>query len=211
MPDRLSRTMGMSRRQTQRGLGAALVSALGCALAPFGRAASGTRSQDSPPDFRGSHGFVALTPGRSAPAVPMRRLDGAVTNLGKFRGRAVLLNFWASWCAPCVAELPRLDRLAAAMAGEPVEVAAVSMDREGEAVVASFVQRLGLRRLVPYLDPAERIGHFRVDNPNGAAFALYRMPISYLVDTAGIIRGYVPGAALWDTDDAKRLLRHFMR
>jgi len=201
----------MSRRQAQRGLGATLLSALGSTLAPFASATSGTTPQDGPPVFRGSHGFVALAPARQAPAVPMRRLDGAVTNLGKFRGRAVLLNFWASWCAPCVAELPRLERLAAAVAGEPAEVAAVSMDREGAAVVAPFVQKLGLRRLIPYLDPTERIGFFNVDNQNGAAFALYRMPISYLADAAGTIRGYVPGAALWDTDGAKRLLRHFMR
>jgi thiol-disulfide isomerase/thioredoxin len=201
----------MTRRETQRGLGAVLVSALGWTAVPLRSALGGTSVSDDLPKFRGSHGFVTLSPVRPAPTMPMRRLDGAVTNLGKFRGKVVLLNFWASWCAPCVAELPRLERLSAAMADEPAEIAAIAMDREGAVTVGPFVQKLGLRRLIPYLDPTERIGYFGIDNPNGAAFALYRMPISYIIDAVGLVRGYVAGAALWDTEDAKRLLRHYMR
>jgi thiol-disulfide isomerase/thioredoxin len=191
--------------------GAAMISTLGWNVAQNSGAASGATLRDDPPNFRGSHGFVLLSPVRPAPATPLHRLDGVVTDLAKFRGKVVLLNFWASWCVPCVAELPRLERLSAAMASEPAHIAAISVDREGVAVVAPFVRRLGLRQLVPYLDPAERIGYFKTDNPNGAPFALYRMPISYLVDKNGMIRGYVPGAALWDTKGAEALLRHYMR
>lgn len=181
--------------------GTALVSLLG--VNGGGVAASGGSS------FDGGLGIVELKPSRRAPAVPLFRLDRSVTNLAKFRGKVVLINFWASWCAPCVIELPALERLSIAMANEPVEIAAVSIDREGAAIVEPFVRRLGLDSLRVYLDPAEHVGHLAIDNPNGAAFALYRTPISYLIDRLGMIRGYVPGAVQWDTDAAKRLLRYY--
>ena len=199
------------KRRSLLGFGAAMISTLGWDVAQSSGAASSATLRDDPPDFRGSRGFVLLSPVRPVPAAPLHRLNGTTTNLANFLGKAALLNFWASWCAPCVAELPRLERLSILMAGEPVEVAAISVDTGGAPIVGSFARRLGLRRLGLYLDPEERLGHLKVDNPNGAPLALFRMPISYLIDKAGMIRGYVPGAALWDTEDAMALVRHYMR
>lgn len=201
----------LTRRQSIIGAGTAIISMLVGAWGCGATAAGSASPSASPPSFDGSNGFVLLSPVRQAPAAPLLRLDRSATNLAKFRGKAVLINFWASWCAPCVAELPRLERLSISLANEPVEVAAISVDREGAEVVEPFVRRLGLRHLHVYLDPAEHVGHLKIDNPNGAAFPLYRMPISYLIDRSGMIRGYVPGAAPWDTEHAAALLRRYMQ
>lgn len=62
-----------------------------------------------------------------------------------------------------------------------------------------------------YLDPDRRTAYLSVGNPNNAAFALYGLPISYLVDRQGRVRGYIAGAVDWDSEAAKALLRYYLR
>jgi len=86
--------------------------------------------------------------GEPAPAVTFQDPDGRATMLAAFRGRPVLVNLWAVWCAPCVAELPTLDRLAAG----GTEVVAISQDTD-PAAAAPFLREKGLTHLRPYRDP----------------------------------------------------------
>lgn len=87
----------------------------------------------------------ALTAGSGEPAPPLalRDLDGRQVSLEAFRGRTVVVNFWATWCAPCVAEMPSLQRLHAKLAPAGVEVLGVNL-QENAARIRPFVQRLGL-------------------------------------------------------------------
>jgi peroxiredoxin len=93
-----------------------------------------------------AHAAGKLTAGSGEPAPPLalRNLDGGEVRLDSFRGRTVVVNFWATWCAPCVAEMPSLARLRAKLAPDGVEVLGVNL-QENAARIRPFAQRLGLK------------------------------------------------------------------
>ena len=123
---------------------------------------------------------------------------GASRSLAEWRGRVVLVNLWATWCAPCVEEMPALDRIAARLGGPDFDVVAISVDRQGAAVVAPFLGKLGLTRLAPYLDPSNAA--VRVLGAPG-------LPVSVVLDREGRELGRVLGAAEWDSPAFEALLR----
>ena len=86
-----------------------------------------------------------LAPGTGAPAPPLtlRDLEGREVRLETFRGRAVVVNFWATWCAPCVAEMPSLGRMREKLAESGVEVIGVNL-QENAARIRPFAEKLGL-------------------------------------------------------------------
>lgn len=87
----------------------------------------------------------------------------------------------------------------------------VAIDRAGLASVTPFYRDHGLSHLPMYLDPDRRTVYTHTSNPNNAAFALYGLPISYLIDRQGRARGYIAGAVDWDSEAAKDLIRYYMR
>lgn len=89
--------------------------------------------------------------GALMPALTVRDGTGAELNLGALQGQPVLLNLWATWCAPCVVEMPQLDELAGELDGA-VRVVTVSQDMQGAAVVDPFFAKGGYRHLEPWLD-----------------------------------------------------------
>jgi len=89
--------------------------------------------------------------GEAAPTTPFEDPAGGTVTLANFRGHPVLLNLWATWCAPCVKEMPTLDGLAESLGGT-VQVIALSQDLEGARKVDPFFQKAGFKRLQPYLD-----------------------------------------------------------
>jgi thiol-disulfide isomerase/thioredoxin len=123
------------------------------------------------------------------------------TSLRAFRGRLVLLNFWATWCAPCIREMPSLDRLQAKLGGEGLAVVAVSEDFKGREVVVPFFERLGLEALDTYLDP---------DGTLAAAVGVAGLPTTLLIDREGRVIGGLEGPAEWDSDEAIRFIRHYL-
>ena len=86
--------------------------------------------------------FTLLEPPIPAPPDAFVDLAGATVRLADFKGRVVLLNFWATWCAPCIREMPSLDRLQAALKDRDLAVLAVSIDRGGVKVIVPFAERL---------------------------------------------------------------------
>lgn len=184
-----------SDRRVFLALGAGATLALG---------AGGSRIFGSPalaqdPEFRGALGpFKRLAPPAPAPEIAFRNADGRDLTLADFRGKVSVVNFWATWCAPCVEEMPALDRLHAALKPEGIEVVAISVDRGGLRQVAPFFASHDLRSLPVYLDPAG--GSMR-------AFAVRGLPTTVVVDGEGRERGRLEGAAAWDSPAAQRLLR----
>ncbi|MEQ8249584.1 MAG: TlpA disulfide reductase family protein [Alphaproteobacteria bacterium] len=168
-------------------------------LAPNGTLAHG---RDHPRDIRSARSqFVHFKPLRTAAAVPILAPDGRVHDLSFFRGKVVLLNFWATWCAPCIEELPALDRLQERLGDDAFEIVAPSIDEDDIAVPASFVTRLGLKDLNVYQDSTGEAQN---------AFPLYGLPVSYLIDHEGLVLGYVVGVVKWDSRTAVKFLRHYL-
>jgi thiol-disulfide isomerase/thioredoxin len=114
----------------------------------------------------------------------------------------VLINLWATWCAPCVKEMPQLDALAAALDGE-VRVITVSQDIRGAEVVGPFFAQKGFQRLEPWLDP--ETGLSAQFTPEGA------LPLTILFDAKGKEVLRVTGGYEWDSPEAIALIRDALK
>ena len=133
-----------------------------------------------------------LTEGTPAPPLRLPALQGGEVALESYRGRVVLVNFWATWCPPCVEEMPSLERLHRALGGEGLVVLGVSVDQDG-AALESFVRRAGVT--FPMLrDPGGR-------GPT-AAWRTTGYPETFVLDGTGKIVRKIVGPARWDTPEA---------
>jgi thiol-disulfide isomerase/thioredoxin len=128
--------------------------------------------------------IAAVKPPAALPELTFEALDGTPVRLSAFRGKPLVLNFWATWCAPCVAELPALDRLAAS----GTAVLAVSADRGGAAVVKPFLAQHGIGHAEVVLDRAS-------DSVHAAGVAGF--PTTFIIDAKGMVRGRLEGPADW--------------
>ncbi|MFW8594426.1 TlpA family protein disulfide reductase [Cribrihabitans neustonicus] len=119
--------------------------------------------------------------------------QGRALTLDHFRGRVVLLNVWATWCAPCREEMPTLDALQARLGGDDFLVLPLSIDRAGIPVIRQFYEEIGIRHLGMYL--AEDIRAMM-------AVAAYGLPTTILIGRNGRELGRLVGPAEWDSRDA---------
>jgi thiol-disulfide isomerase/thioredoxin len=149
-----------------------------------------------------------LRPVRALPSIRLFGLDGKSVDLASLAGSPIILNFWASWCAPCRIELPILDRLQTQYRDQGLRILAVSQDRGGRSVVERYVQTLKLRSVSLFWDPNGYVAYSETDNPRKAPFALYGMPISYFVTRSGRVVGYLTGTTDWTADFAAELARY---
>lgn len=163
-----------------------------------------------PPRFAGpSSQFVQIDPPEDAGSLVLTDLAGKPRPLSTYRGKAVLLNFWASWCPPCRRELPILRRLQAGAAREPFVVIPVSLDKTA-ATVRTYLDRLGLADLATFIDAEGAVA----SGPKSARptpFPLYGMPMTYLLDREARSVGYLVGEADWNSAEGLELLRFYAR
>jgi len=131
--------------------------------------------------------------GELMPTVNVADPDGNELNLGRLQGQAVLMNLWATWCAPCVLEMPMLDSLAALKKGE-LHVITVSQDMRGADAVTPFFDERGFAHLEPWLDPANELAASFGD---GGV-----MPLTVLYDVNGQELFRVAGGYHWDSEEA---------
>ncbi len=168
----------------------ALVGAAGVALTVAERPISYTGSPPNPsesPPGPGS-GEVAATPAAAreeAEEFPFFDEGGKPLRLADFRGRTVLVNLWATWCPPCVAEMPALDALQGRLGGESFQVVAVSLDRGGAAAARRWLDRAELTNLAVY-------------NTSSVNFQGALLPTSILIDARGRVAWQGTGAKEWD-------------
>lgn len=126
---------------------------------------------------------------------------GKPMTLADRAGRTVLLNLWATWCAPCRAEMPALDRLQAELGGEGFEVVAVNVDTGGAEKPRKFLEEIGVRSLAPYRDAT--LGVFNDLKARGLVLGL---PATFLIDQDGCMVAGMNGPAEWSGADARRLI-----
>jgi thiol-disulfide isomerase/thioredoxin len=199
---------GAARMPSRRDVLLRALAGMAAGLAPPAAAAP----VDDVPSFEsGRYQFTILRPREKLPSVRLFRLDGGTTDLSSLLGKPILLNFWASWCAACRMELPALDRRYRDAWRGRVHVAAVSEDRGPREAVARFVKSLDLKALPIFLDPNGYVAHSDGDNVKNAPFALYGMPITYVVSSSGAVVGYMPGDADWSSSAADDLIEYLGR
>ncbi len=158
-------------------------------------------ARDAAPPIAGT--VVNFTPAETPRPVPETRftdLAGRPHTLAHIRGRVVALNLWATWCGPCIREMPSLDRLQAELGGEDFTVVLMSQDRLGAEQVEPFLARLGIG-LTSQLDP--KMALFRALGGRG-------LPTTILIDARGIELGRLEGAAEWDRPEALALIRYYL-
>ncbi len=134
-------------------------------------------------------------------AVPDIRFEdggGKPRTLADFRGKVVLLNIWATWCAPCRKEMPTLDRLQAELGGPDFEVVALSMDRAGPEQVKKFFAETGVKHLALNIDVSAK-AMFTLGAPG--------LPMTLLIDRKGGEIGRLIGPAEWDSPEMVDFIR----
>ena len=139
----------------------------------------------------------ALKAGSEVPDFRLPSLTGGETALGSYRGKVVVLNFWATWCPPCVAEMPSLERLHRTLGPEGLAVVTVSTDADHD-VLREFVTRHGLT-LPVLLDPGGEVA--------SGAYRTTGFPETFVIDRAGALVSHTLGPAEWDSADALAHLR----
>lgn len=135
------------------------------------------------------------------PALSFVDAEGRRVDLADFKDRVILLNLWATWCGPCVKEMPSLDRLQAQLGGDAFQVVALSLDRGGRTAVEPFYKKTGVEHLTVFLDPGSE---------SMKALSLRGLPTTILVDPEGRELGRVEGAVEWDSPEVVAFLRQFL-
>lgn len=127
--------------------------------------------------------------------------EGDNITLSDWKGKAVVFNLWATWCAPCRAEMPALSNLQTALSGEDFEVVAVNIDTKGAERPLAFLDEINVSNLPLYADQTTDI--FNNLKKKGLAFG---MPTTLIVDKDGCRVAHLSGPAHWDSEDAKALV-----
>ncbi len=146
--------------------------------------------------------FTFLDAPRPVPELRIAVAGGQPTSLAAWRGRLLLLNVWASWCAPCREEMPALDRLQKELGGEKFEVVALSLDRKGAEASKKFLDETKATSLKLYVDASAK---------QGTVLKIVGMPTTILINKEGQELGRLSGPAEWDSPDAKKLIEAALR
>jgi peroxiredoxin len=174
------------------GIALALVLVAGLLLLKAGGPADEVPLVDASP-----HGSVPQV----APTFSLPDREGTTHGLEQFVGRPVLLNFWATWCPPCLDEMPALQKMITALADTDLVVVAISLDENWD-VVAPVLQQTGFGSgVLLLLDP---------DRAVAEQFGTFKVPETYLIDRQGTILHRYQGAKAWDSEPFLEDLRAFV-
>jgi peroxiredoxin len=141
-----------------------------------------------------------LEPGDQAPAFEARRLSGAPIALEDYRGKVLLLNVWATWCGPCQAEMPSMERLHRAVGDSNFRIVAVSVDQDGPDLVDRFARDMGLTFDILHDRAGEIQRRYRTSG----------VPESWVIDRQGVIVKKVIGATDWNSPVNVALVRSLL-
>ena len=142
-----------------------------------------------------------LDMGVSAPNFTLPDLGGKMISLSDYKGKVVLLNIWATWCPPCVEEMPSMEKLHQTLKGEDFEILAVSIDTEGSKVVSPFMEK-------------HKLSFTALTDTQGSAKISYRttgVPESFIIDKDGSIVEKIIGPRDWAAPSVIRYFRNMMQ
>lgn len=164
-------------------------------------AIAGTDADSGPPIGGQVQNYELLDPPLAVPDVTvLAQGDGPIT-LDRFKGKFVVLNFWATWCGPCIRELPSLERLNTELGGETAQVVLISQDRGGFKQTDRFLKKLKVDFPDNFID--ERLKFSR-------AIGVVSLPTTILIGPDGMELGRLVGSAEWDSPEALELISWYM-
>lgn len=140
---------------------------------------------------------------RAAPAAGFTDVDGKPLTIADFKGQVVVVNLWATWCAPCKKEMPTLAKLQAAYATQPVQVLAVSVDRDDDLNLAK-ADIAAVPPLKLYRDPGYKLAFGLTPRAEG-------FPTTLIFDKQGRERARLAGEADWNSPEARELVERLIR
>ena len=146
--------------------------------------------------------FVAKKTPEALPEISFNDAAGKTLTIADFKGRTVLMNLWATWCAPCREEMPSLDRLQQALGSDKFEVVALSLDKGGAVASQKFLDEVKAKALKLYVDATGK---------QAGALKLVGMPTTILINKDGLEVGRLAGPAEWDSAEAKTLIEAAMK
>ncbi|MCP5081021.1 MAG: TlpA family protein disulfide reductase [Alphaproteobacteria bacterium] len=142
--------------------------------------------------------FVLKADLPALPEVPFRDGENKEMKLSDWKGRVVMLNLWATWCAPCRHEMPSINRLQEEFGSDQFEVVALSVDRKGLEASAKFLKETKASALKLYVDKTSDALQ---------TLGVIGLPATFLIDREGREIGRLLGPAEWDSDEAKALIK----
>lgn len=163
--------------------------------------AAGAVPVGASPEAMQALGILQLRERTAAPNVTLATLNGKALSLDEFKGKVVLVNFWATWCLPCQWEMPLMEKLYQAYKAKGFVIIAISLDREGSAVVEPFVREKKLTYPVA-LDQTFQ---------GARQFGVRGIPATFLIGRAGFIEGVTYGPREWDGPEARVLIESLLR
>jgi len=172
---------------------------------PLADTATGETAGSSPLKALAKGPLAALLvhqPARDMPAFFFKNAGGKDLTLADFKGRVVLLNLWATWCAPCRKEMPDLAKLQMELGGPGFEVVALSLDRKGAEASSAFLKETGADNLALYIDQESKAL---------AAVNALGLPATLIVNKDGKEAARLLGPADWASDEAKAIIRELMK
>lgn len=132
------------------------------------------------------------------PETAFAALDGTESGLEAYAGKVILLNFWATWCAPCRVEMPHLEAVNRAMGGDDFAVVTLATGRNNPSAIKAFFGDIGVETLPDYVDPQSAVAR-------GAE--VRGLPVTLLIDREGNVLGRVEGIADWNAPEARAVIR----
>ncbi len=123
--------------------------------------------------------------------------DGSDVSLADYRGKVVVLNFWATWCAPCRKEMPMLEEIARDLGGEDLAVVTLATGRNAPPAIEAFFEEIGVESLPQYRDPKQEIAR---------DMAVLGLPVTVLIDREGREIARMTGDADWSGESARAIL-----
>lgn len=144
--------------------------------------------------------FIPVSPAQPEPQVSLTTLAGKPVSLSDFKGEPLVVNLWATWCQPCLAEMPSLDQFQQRNGGR-IQVLAVSEDQTGASKVQPFIARMNLKALAIYLDP---------DGALLQAVGARGLPTTIVIDAQGRMVGKIEGASDWNSPQIAQMLQPYL-
>ncbi|MDF3412839.1 TlpA family protein disulfide reductase [Sulfitobacter sp. M57] len=142
--------------------------------------------------------IVHETPQATSDATFILADDAGTGSLADYRGKYVLVNFWATWCAPCRKEMPQLNALQKEFGGDHFEVLTIAAGRNSPAGISKFFKEAGIDSLPRHQDPKQALA---------SQMGVFGLPITVLIDPKGREIARLRGDAKWDSDSAKAIVK----